>query len=98
MKSVCFSVECPDDSFECIVNKNTKCSIVKSLNPNAAGTDGRTFIYKTINPSQLVYVMKEFKLLDRFRKQVYRFLKAFNQNVVFRVVEPKNGGLIDYQW
>lgn len=52
---------------------------------------------KSIKPIQLVYAIKEFNLLDTFRRRVYRFLKQLNTIVGFDITEPQKG-LVDHAW
>lgn len=91
--TVSFGVKLPHCYYECVINKRTKCSLLDATEPK-----NEEIIHKTINPNQLVYVIKEFTLMHRFRGKVYRFLRSLNQKVVFHVIEPKNGGLVDKEW
>lgn len=52
---------------------------------------------KAIKSIQLVYAIKEFNLLDTFRRRVYRFLKHLNTTVGFDITELQNG-LVDHAW
>lgn len=100
MKTVSFNVKLPSETIICILNKKTQCTITKLIETcsQCTGTADKTIIEQSISPNQLVYVIKEFNLLNRFRRRVYKFLFALNQPVVFNVVEPKNGNLIDHAW
>lgn len=57
----------------------------------------RDVALKSINTIQIVYAIKEFNLLDTFRRRVYRFLKHLNTTVGFDITEPRNG-LVDHAW
>lgn len=97
MKTVSFIVKLASNSIECVLNrKYSKC--LAHTESIVAGTNNGKTIQRPITPHQLVYVLKEFNLLKQFRQRVYRFLRALNQNIIFHVVEPNNGGLIDYAW
>lgn len=102
MKSVYFDVKLPDDWYKITVFKRRKRVIIEKLHPIDSNS-GTKDINKTapctiITPDQLVYAIKEFNLLDRFRYYVYHLLKQSKQNVFFEVVEPVNGRLIDHAW
>lgn len=91
MKTVSFNVELPDKSYKCSLSKSHKC-IIEPIECSTAG------IERNITPNQLVYTIKEFNLLKRFRRYVFSILKHTSAGVCFFVVEPPNGRLIDYAW
>lgn len=93
MKSrVAFNVKLPDKYYKFSLTKAHKCTIIEPIECSVAG------ITRTITPNQLVYAVKEFDLLKRFRRYVFCTLTELNTTVCFYVVEPSNGGLIDYAW
>lgn len=92
MKTVEFIVKLPDKYYKFSLTKSYKCTIIEPTECPHAG------ITRNITPNQLVYAVKEFNLLKRFRLQVFCILKHLNATVCFSVVEPANGGLIDYAW
>lgn len=92
METVSFNVKLPDKCYKFSIEKQNKCTIIESIAISDAG------ITKTITPNQLVYAVKEFNLLNRFRRRIFCLLKQLNTTVLFYVVEPINGGLIDYAW
>lgn len=92
MKTVSFNVKLPDNYYKFSITKSHNCTIIEPLECPKAG------ITRHISPNQLVYAVKEFNLLTRFRRRVFQFLKHLNTTVLFIVVEPSNGGLIDYDW
>lgn len=92
MKTVSFNVKLPDNYYKFSLTKSHKCTIVEPIECPQAG------ITRNITPNQLVYAVKEFNLLKRFRLKVFHILEHLNSTVCFFVVEPKNGGLIDYAW
>lgn len=53
---------------------------------------------KAIRPDQLVYVIKEFNLLDTFRRRVYNYLRHLNQAIAFDITNTKTNSLIDHAW
>lgn len=54
--------------------------------------------FKSIRPAQLVYALKEFSILDKFRCSVYRLLKQLPETVVFDITKPNEDSLIDHAW
>lgn len=92
MKTVSFNVKLPHKYYKFSITKQHKCTIIEPIPIDDTG------IAKSITPNQLVYVVKEFNLLNRFRRRVFCFLQKLNSTVLFYVVEPINGGLIDYAW
>lgn len=95
MKTVFFIVKLPNGNHKFSITRHHKNTFVERMD---ADTKNTKIITKSIYPNQLMYAVKEFNLLHRFRRQVYRFLKNLGQTVHFHVVEPKNGGLIDHAW
>lgn len=102
MKTISFWVKLPDSWYEFSFSKQSKCVVIAKydyIDAIAAGThESHENIHKIIAPDQLVYAVKEFRLLDRFRCNIYRLLKRMQSSVFFEVVEPINGRLIDYAW
>lgn len=96
MKTVSFGVKLPTCYVDCIVNKSFLHLIERSSHD--AGKITSNILQKAISPNQLVYVLKEFTILNRFRRRVYRFLKALQLNIIFHIAEPSNGGLVDHAW
>lgn len=92
MKTVSFNVRLPDKYYKFSITKRQKCTIIEPIE------DVETGVTKRICPNQLVYAVKEFNLLNRFRRRIYGLLKRFDSTVLFIVTEPLNGGLIDYAW
>lgn len=93
MKTISFNVKLPDKYYKFSLAKQHKCTIIEPIESIDAG------ITKNITPNQLVYVVKEFNLLNRFRRRIFYLFKQLNSTtVLFHVVEPINGGLIDYAW
>ncbi|XP_031636012.1 uncharacterized protein F58A4.6 [Contarinia nasturtii] len=93
MKPVSFIVKLPDSYYTFSIVKQNKCTIIEAVDEiDGAG------VTKAITPNQLVYAVKEFNLLNRFRRRVFYLLKELNSTVLFCIVEPINGGLIDYAW
>lgn len=92
MKTISFNVKLPDGYYTFSIAKHHKCTIIES------GGKKETVISKLICPTQLVYAVKEFNLLNRLRRKVFRFLKQIGSTVLFIVVEPNDGGLIDHAW
>lgn len=93
MKTVSFDVKLPDKYYKFSLTTSQKCTlIVEPIECSEAG------IARNITPNQLVYTVKEFNLLRRFRRHVFHILSHLNTTVCFFVVEPPNGGLIDYAW
>lgn len=93
MKTISFNVKLPDTYYKFSVAKQHKCTIIEPIECVDAG------ITKNITPNQLVYVVKEFNLLNKFRRRIFYLFKQLNSTtVLFCVVEPINGGLIDYAW
>lgn len=92
MKTVSFNVKLPDNCYKFSITKSHKCTIIDPLECPEAG------LTKQITPNQLVYAIKEFNLLTRFRRRVFHLLRHLDATVLFIVVEPQNGGLIDYEW
>lgn len=93
MKKISFNVKLPDRYYKFSVAKKHKCTIIEPIECVDAG------ITRKISPNQLVYVVKEFNLLNRFRRRIFHLLKQLNSTkVLFSVIEPINGGLIDYAW
>lgn len=95
MDTVSFDVQLPDKYYEFSITKyHNKCTIIEPIE-----SADETGITKTITPNQLVYVVKEFNLLNRFRRRIFNLLKRLGSaTVLFHVIEPINGGLIDYAW
>lgn len=92
MKTVSFNVKLLEKYYKISIAKKHKCKFVGTvLNTDAVVT-------KHITPNQLVYALKEFNLLDRFRQRIIHLLKQLNSTVLFYVIEPANGGLIDFAW
>lgn len=98
MKTVFFIVKIPIGYHKFSISRHHKSTIIERIETIDAGKKSKNIIARSIKPNQLVYVVKEFNLLNHFRRKVYRFLKYLNRKVVFYVVEPNNGGLIDYAW
>lgn len=98
MKTVFFIVKIPTGYHKFSISRHHKSTVIERIDSIDAGTKSKNTIVRSIKPNQLVYVAKEFNLLNKFRCKVYRFLKYLNRKVVFYVVEPNNGGLIDYAW
>lgn len=92
MKTVSFNVKLPDNYYKCSLTKSHKCIIIKPIEYSEPR------ITRSITPNQLVYTIKEFNLLTTFRQQIFDVLKHLNTTVLFIVVEPQNGRLIDYAW
>ncbi|XP_055326541.1 uncharacterized protein F58A4.6 [Sitodiplosis mosellana] len=95
MKTVSFNVKLPDQCYKFSISKHhNKCTNIEPIEIKDV-----TGITKSITPNQLVYVMKEFNLLNRFRRRIFNLLKELSSTtVLFYVIEPINGGLIDYAW
>lgn len=89
---IAFNVKLPDKYYKFSLTTTQKCTVIEPIECSEAG------ITRTITPNQLVYAVKEFNLLKRFRWYVVRILSRLNDTVCFFVVEPSNGGLIDYAW
>lgn len=96
MKTVSFGVQLPTYYVDCIINK-TSSQLIKRSSIDACKVNNN-IVQKVISPNQLVYVIKEFAILNRFRQRVYRFMRALQLNILFHIVEPSNGGLIDHAW
>lgn len=94
MKFVSFNVKLPDKYYKFTLNKSRKCTNIEPIECSIAVAG----IARNITPNQLVYAVKEFNLLKRFRRHVFHILKHLNTEVCFFVIEPPNGGLIDYAW
>lgn len=93
MKTVSFNAKLPDKCYKFSIVKRNKCTIIEAVDEiNDAG------VTKTITPNQLVYAVKEFNLLNRFRRRIFYLLNELKISVLFCIVEPTNGGLIDYAW
>lgn len=92
MKTVSFNVRLPDKYYKFSIAKQQKCTIIEPIENIGTG------ITKQICPNQLVYAVKEFNLLNRFRRRIYSLLKRLDSTVLFIVTEPSDGGLIDYAW
>lgn len=96
MKTVSFGVKLPNHYVDCIVNKTSFHLTERSSHDT--GKINNNIVQKAISPNQLVFVIKEFTILNRFRRRVYRFLRACQLDIVFHIVEPLNGNLIDHAW
>lgn len=97
MKTVSFGVKLLNNHYvDCFVNKTSTHLIERSSHD--AGEINNNMLQMDISPNQLVYVIKELTILNRFRRKVYRFLRALQLNVIFHIVEPSNGGLVDHEW
>lgn len=93
MKTVIsFNVKLPDKYYKFALSKAHKRTVITPIECSVAG------ITRTITPNQLVYAVNEFNLLEQFRRHVFHILNHLNTTVCFYVVEPSNGGLIDYAW
>lgn len=93
MKTVSFNVKLPDNYYKFSFTKSHKCTIIEPVFecPNAG-------IKRHITPNQFVYAVKEFHLLSQFRRRIFCLLKHLNATVLFIIVEPRDGQLIDYAW
>lgn len=96
MKTVSFGVKLPAYYVDCILNKTSSHFIERSSID--AVEINNNILQKAISPNQLIYVIKEFHLLNRFRQRVYRFLRSLQLDIVFHIVEPSNGCLVDHAW
>lgn len=92
MKTVSFNVKLPDKYYKVTLSKRQKCTIIEPIEC----VDSE--LTKVIVPNQLIYAVKEFNLLSQFRRRIFYLLSQLNATVLFYVVEPKNGGLIDHAW
>lgn len=92
MNAVSFNVKLPDKCYKFSIPKHHRCTITEPVECDEAG------ITKTISPSLLVYAVKEFNLLNRFHRRIFRLLKQKDSTILFIVVEANNGGLIDHAW
>lgn len=92
MKTVSFEVKLPDKFYKFSLTTSHKCTIIEPIECSNAG------ILRNITPNQLVYAVKEFNLLKRFRRYVCYILSQLDATVCFFVVEPLQGGLIDHAW
>lgn len=93
MKTVSFIVKLPDKYYKFSITASQKGTIIEPIIecPEAG-------ISRNITPNQLVYVVKEFNLLDKFRRYVFHILRHSDITVCFFVAEPSQGGLIDHAW
>lgn len=92
MNTISFNVNLPDKYYKFTLTNRHKCTIIEPIE------SADSCITKNITPNQLVYAVKEFNSLSRFRRRIFRLLSQLNSTVLFYVVEPKNGDLIDYAW
>lgn len=92
-KTISFIVKLPDSYYKFTLTKRHKCTIIEPI--ESAEENVQT---KNIVPNQLVYAVKEFNILDRFRRLIFCLLSQLNTTVLFHIVEPTNGGLIDHAW
>lgn len=93
MTTVSFNVQLPDKFYKFSIAKRHKCTFISPIEQQVD-----TEITKTITPSQLAYAIEEFNQFSQFRRRIFCLLSQLCSVVSFSVVEPKNGGLIDYAW
>lgn len=104
MKNTIFFINLFDGPYKCALNKSKpkdNLFLIKSddnhKNDKIIQNAGKRY-FKDVNPNDIVYLVKEFQLLKVFYRKVYHFLKRLDGIVELTVIEPKNGGLIDYHW
>lgn len=95
MSGMFFVVNLPDGRYRCVLSlRNYTFSAYCDSDDGALEPRTGT----SVTPDQIVYLIKEFSLLNTFRMRVYRFLAHFDAPVQFTVIAPKNGNLIDHAW
>lgn len=88
-----FIFKSPNGYTQVFISKHHRGIILEQVNdvdPNIP--------FKSIRPAQLVYTLKEFSLLDKFRCRVFRILKQSNETIAFDIAKPNEDSLIDHAW
>lgn len=103
-KNVKFAVKLQGEPYKCELFKRPKiqenCSLLQSCGEFGPFevNDGKIIYHKTITPTDLVYLIKELTIRNRFYRKVFHFLCKLNGFVQFTVVESHKYSLIDHKW